>query len=101
MAREFLIETKALGAKPFDVVTRQNVRPGTAITPDAPMTLGADYAGIIVAVGDEVEEFTVGNRIAGTGKQGYQGGTYAEYVVTPITRLARLPDSISFCLRGL
>lgn len=99
-ANEVLVETKTIGVNPSDVVTRRGVRPGTPATPDAPMTLGADFAGSIVDVGEKVDAFTPGDRVAGTGMQGYRGGTYAEYVVAPATHIAKLPAAVSYDAGG-
>ncbi|KRE27665.1 alcohol dehydrogenase [Mycobacterium sp. Soil538] len=85
-----------------------------------PLTLGHEIAGTIAEVGDGVEDFAAGDRVAVGWFGGncnrcvpcrkgrfmqcermevpswhYPGG-YAESVVTPATALARIPDGLSF-----
>ncbi|MBN2501284.1 MAG: zinc-binding dehydrogenase, partial [Anaerolineales bacterium] len=60
---------------------------------DQPMPLGYSSAGTIVAVGDGLEGFKVGQRVA------CAGGNYAvhaEYAVVPKNLLAPLPDDVDF-----
>jgi NADPH:quinone reductase-like Zn-dependent oxidoreductase len=60
---------------------------------DQPMPLGYSSAGTIVAVGDSVEGFQVGDRVACAGG-GY--AVHAEYVSVPRNLVARIPDGIDF-----
>jgi NADPH:quinone reductase-like Zn-dependent oxidoreductase len=55
----------------------------------APVTLGVEGAGRVVAVGDEVE-LAVGDRVAWF----YVPGSYAELVLAPAESLVKLPDDI-------
>ncbi|TCZ80218.1 NADPH:quinone oxidoreductase family protein [Paenibacillus albiflavus] len=57
-----------------------------------PYIPGLDVAGTIVAVGSEVSEFQVGQRIIAFPA----GGSYAEYVVADAILTYVLPDSIDF-----
>jgi predicted dehydrogenase/threonine dehydrogenase-like Zn-dependent dehydrogenase len=60
---------------------------------DAPMPLGYSSAGTIVALGQGVQGFRVGDRVA------CAGGNYAvhaEYAVVPAHLLARLPENVDF-----
>jgi NADPH2:quinone reductase len=45
------------------------------------MNQGDDIAGVVHAVGDEVTEFKVGDRVASFHKMRTPGGSYAEYAV--------------------
>lgn len=56
-----------------------------------PFTLGTEAAGRVVAVGAEVSDFQIGDRVVYQGVQ----GAYAERAAVPADRLVRLPDSIS------
>jgi predicted dehydrogenase/threonine dehydrogenase-like Zn-dependent dehydrogenase len=60
---------------------------------DRPMPLGYSSAGTIIALGDGMEGFRVGERVACAG-----GGfaVHAEYVVVPRNLLAPLPDEVDF-----
>jgi NADPH:quinone reductase-like Zn-dependent oxidoreductase len=58
---------------------------------DQPMTLGYSSAGTIVAVGEGLTGFQVGDRVTCAG-----GGfaVHAEYVIVPQNLLAHLPDNV-------
>lgn len=60
---------------------------------DQPMPLGYSSAGTIVAVGDGLHGFRVGDRVACAGG-GY--AIHAEYAVVPQNLLAGLPDGVDF-----
>jgi NADPH:quinone reductase-like Zn-dependent oxidoreductase len=52
---------------------------------------GADVAGRVEAVGSGVEGFAPGDEVFGIGT-----GSFAEYVVCPVSKLARKPERLSF-----
>jgi NADPH:quinone reductase len=56
-----------------------------------PMTLGLEAGGTVTAVGPNVTEVKVGDRVAYTGVP----GAYAEYAAVPAARLVVLPQGIS------
>ena len=57
-----------------------------------PFTPGYDGAGIVEAVGEGINKFEPGDRVAYTGHR----GTYAEASVVPATKLIPLPVDLSF-----
>jgi NADPH2:quinone reductase len=57
-----------------------------------PFTLGSEGAGIVEAIGEGVEEFKPGDRVAYTLHQ----GSYAEASIVPANLLIPLPDDVSF-----
>ena len=57
--------------------------------------LGADVAGEVVAAGDGVTEFAVGDRVHGDLSSAGWGG-FAEFVAAPVADLRRIPDGIGF-----
>jgi NADPH:quinone reductase-like Zn-dependent oxidoreductase len=65
---------------------------------------GTDFAGEIVAIGEKVESFKVGDRVWGFGDQGI--GSQAEYLSFPIEKaIAHFPDRLTYeqaaaCLEG-
>ncbi|KAH9925652.1 GroES-like protein [Epithele typhae] len=65
-----------------------------------PAVIGCDGAGEIVAIGEGVEGFSAGDRVAVQGTIDMMKkeihGTYAQYVATPAKFLIKLPDSVSF-----
>src|SRR5512134_3644671 len=60
---------------------------------DQPMALGYSSAGIIVALGDDMQGFQVGQRVACAGG-GY--AVHAEYNVVPRNLLTPLPENVDF-----
>jgi len=58
-----------------------------------PMPLGYASAGTVVAVGEDLTGFQVGDRVACAGG-GY--AVHAEYVVVPKNLMTRLPDAVDF-----
>jgi NADPH:quinone reductase len=59
---------------------------------DLPITLGSEGAGTVDAVGREVTEVAVGDRVAYTMAR----GSYAEFAVVPAAQLVKLPDAVDF-----
>jgi NADPH:quinone reductase-like Zn-dependent oxidoreductase len=58
--------------------------------------LGHEFAGEVEAVGSEVTEYSVGDRVFGT-TTGLSSGSYAEYICVPVDgMLASLPPHVSF-----
>jgi NADPH:quinone reductase-like Zn-dependent oxidoreductase len=53
---------------------------------------GADVSGLVVAIGDQVSRFAVGDEVFGD----IGGGGFAEYVVAPADWLVAKPSAISF-----
>jgi predicted dehydrogenase len=54
---------------------------------DQPIPLGYSGAGVVIAVGDGVENFRVGDRVA-------SNGNHAEIVCVPANLCARIPDGV-------
>lgn len=61
-----------------------------------PHNSGDDVAGIVEAVGEDIVEFRVGDRIAALHEMMAPGGGYAEYALAPGFACFHLPKSISF-----
>jgi NADPH:quinone reductase-like Zn-dependent oxidoreductase len=58
--------------------------------------LGCDIAGKIVAVGQNVQKFKIGDEVYGSMADGLGEGGYAEYVCTPETTLTLKPRNTTF-----
>ncbi|CAF0808732.1 unnamed protein product [Rotaria sordida] len=88
--REVLIRVHAAGVNPVDTY----IRSGTySRRPNLPYIPGADCAGVIERVGDDVTKFEVGDRVF-TVKT--VTGAYAEYCVAHCDSVFSLPSNISF-----
>lgn len=86
-AGEVLLRQTAVGLNFIDTYQRSGLYPLDAL----PSVIGMEGAGIVEAIGDNVEELQIGDRVA------YAGGpigSYAEKRVMPAARLVKLPDSI-------
>ena len=84
---DVLVRHTAVGLNFIDVYHRTGLYPL-----ELPFTPGVEAAGIIEAVGSNVDDLSTGERVAYTGNG--PPGSYSEKRVLPQTRLARLPDAI-------
>ena len=64
-------------------------RAGTG-EPDLPATLGSQGVGVVEALGPEVSNVAVGDRVS------FVGESYASHALVPAVRLIRIPEGISF-----
>ncbi|GAB3061860.1 NADP-dependent oxidoreductase [Sediminivirga luteola] len=61
-----------------------------------PVVPGWDVTGTVAALGPDVPEFQVGQRVAAYARKDVvSGGTYAEYVAVPATSVAAVPEGVS------
>ena len=94
-AGEVRVRVAAAAVNPVDLSTRA----GMVIPTDAarfPMTVGWDAAGTIEGVGEDVEGWRVGDRVAAmTVQPADQNGTYAERINVAADLVARVPDGVS------
>ena len=84
-AGEVLIEVAAIGVNYIENYFRDG-RYKAAL----PLTLGMEAAGTVVALGDGVKEFSVGDRVVSAAVR----GAYAEFARVPAAQLVRVPDSL-------
>ena len=82
---EVQIEQTALGLNYMDVYQRSG-----AYSMNLPSPLGLEAAGTITAIGDGVEGFSVGDRVA----YGPVLGAYATHRNAPAARVLKIPDGI-------
>ena len=85
------LRVSAAGVGPWDAWIRAGK---SALPQPLPLTLGADLAGVIDAVGDGVSGFAVGQRVFGA-TNGRFTGAYAEIAIADAGRLAPKPDNVS------
>lgn len=83
--KQALVKIAASGVNFIDVYFRTGLYKA-----DPPITLGMEAAGVVEAVGPEVTEVRVGDRVA----YAMARGSYAEYAVAPAWQLVKLPDGI-------
>src|SRR5699024_2356588 len=90
--REVLVQVEALAVNHVDRFVRSGAFP-TALP--WPFIIGRDLAGRIVAVGEAVENLSVGDRVwcNGLGHDGRQG-SFSEYALAPAERVYPLPDGV-------
>ncbi|WP_028663159.1 quinone oxidoreductase family protein [Saccharomonospora halophila] len=84
--RDVLIDVAAAGVNYIDTYQRAGI-----YEVPLPYTPGLEGAGRVAAVGAEVDEFTVGDRVAW---QGAPGG-YAEKALIPADVAVRIPETVS------
>jgi NADPH:quinone reductase-like Zn-dependent oxidoreductase len=93
---EVLVRVGAAGVGPWDVLVREG-RSGLALT--WPVALGADLSGVVVEVGDDVEDLPPGDAIFGVTNDRFVGA-YAEFALADASRLARKPVGLGFIEAG-
>lgn len=83
---QVLLRIEAIGVNFIEVYQRTGLYPVAL-----PATPGAEAAGVVEAVGNGVDGFTPGDRVASMNVI----GAYAEYGLVPASRLVRLPGGVS------
>ena len=86
-AKEVLIRVIAAGVNRPDVIQRQGFYPAP---PGASPVLGLEVAGEIAAVGADVSEWQVGDRVCAL----VNGGGYAEYALAPAAQCLPVPPGL-------
>ncbi len=91
---QVLIEVKATSLNPID---NKILRNNMGFNPELPGILHGDVAGIVVGLGEGVNNFQIGDEVFGCigGVKGYSGAL-AEYVVADVRLLAPKPNRLSF-----
>jgi NADPH2:quinone reductase len=83
---EALVRIAASGVNFIDVQHREGRYRG----PQLPFTVGSEAAGTVEEVGSDVEDLSIGDRVA----YAMIVGSYAEYAVVPAARLVKVPHSV-------
>jgi NADPH2:quinone reductase len=84
-AGEIVIATEAVGLNFIDTYFRKGLYPGAL-----PIVLGSESVGTIIALGEGVTGFTLGERVGTT----EAGGAYASHRVIRAAKAIRVPDGI-------
>jgi NADPH2:quinone reductase len=88
---EAVVKIKAAGVNFVDVYHREGRYP----TP-LPFVPGQEAAGTVIAIGSEVSNVKIGERVAYSGPL----GAYAEYAAVPVDRLVKIPDQLDLDQAG-
>lgn len=86
---EILVEVKAFGINRMDIAQRRGVYPPP---PQAPKTLGVEFAGDIIDLGKDVKNHKKGDKVCGL----VYGGCYAQYVVAHVGMTMPLPQGMDY-----
>ena len=86
---EVLVKVHAFGINRPDILQRQGLYP---MPPGVTQVPGLEVAGEVVAVGAEVTQFKLGDKVCGL----TNGGGYAEYCVVPQSQTLTIPEGVSF-----
>lgn len=89
--RDLLVEVKAISVNPVDT----KVRTPKADLEESPKILGWDAAGTVIAVGDAVEHFAVGDKVFYAGDI-TRPGSNSEYQCVDERIVGHMPQSLSF-----
>ncbi|MGK3950481.1 quinone oxidoreductase family protein [Microbacterium sp. K2] len=89
LSGEAVVRIEAAGANPIDAKLRSAKRPSPPIT--EPRAVGFDGAGVIESLGDDVDGFAVGDRVAIRDTR----GTYSSMLAVPVEKLVALPDAVT------
>ncbi len=103
-ADQVRVAVKAIGVNPVDWKLRESGPLRIAarlIGPPPPVVVGVDFAGIVDAVGAEVRDVRVGERVVGgTDFARRQRGSYADAVFVRADQLCALPSQLPFDVAG-
>lgn len=91
-ADEALVEVVAAGVNYLDIYYRSGFHWGGHHGRKLPYIPGAEGAGTVLAVGRDVSEIRVGDRVAYGISNGY--GSYAELAAVPERHLVRVPEAV-------
>ncbi|MEZ0093641.1 zinc-binding dehydrogenase [Streptacidiphilus sp. EB129] len=89
-ANDVLVEVRAIGINPGEAFMRRT----RSAEPGGRVLLGLEFAGVVLARGDEVRGFDVGDRVFGTGDPTRDGG-WAERLAVDHRVIAKVPDSLA------
>jgi NADPH:quinone reductase-like Zn-dependent oxidoreductase len=91
-SEELLVRICAAGVGPWDAL----IRSGKSAFPQAlPLTLGSDFAGVVLKRGSTAGTFAVGEEVYGLTSARFTGA-YAHHAIVDVNRVARKPKSLGF-----
>jgi NADPH:quinone reductase-like Zn-dependent oxidoreductase len=90
-ANEVLVRVSAAGVSPWDAAMRAGRRSTRSALP---LTLGAEFSGLVIDAGVGVVDFPPGAKVFGAANSRFTGA-HADYCLVEAGRIARQPDYIS------
>jgi NADPH:quinone reductase len=93
-AGEVLVRVRAAGINPMDYWARKFPLPGITAG-HLPYILGWDISGEVVALGEGVTQFEVGDEVYGMPRFPGEAKGHSEYVAAPVVDLARKPHKLT------
>src|SRR3989344_8954175 len=93
---QVLVEVYAASINPFDWKVREGYAKAY-IKLQFPTTIGGDFAGVVIGLGEKTSDFTVGDEVYGQAAV-YAGGTgaFAEFLAASVGKIARKPQKADF-----
>ena len=88
-ADDLLVEVRAAGISFVDLLVAQG---RYQVQPPLPYVPGTEFAGVVRAVGKDVEGFEAGDRVVA----GAMGGAYADQCGVPASMAVKMPDAMTF-----
>lgn len=88
--KEVVVNVKTSALNRADILQRKGFYPAPKGFPER--ILGLEFAGVVSEIGEEVENYRVGDRVFGI----TAGGAQAEFVLTEESILAKIPDNLNF-----
>jgi NADPH:quinone reductase-like Zn-dependent oxidoreductase len=88
---DVLVRVAASGVAPWDALIRQGK---SKVSPQPPLTLGSDFAGVVEAVGPGVTQFNTGDQVYGVTNSQFVGAN-AEYAIASASMIAPKPRRLS------
>lgn len=98
---EVVVQVRAVAVNPLDAIVQSNGRLMYRWL-DYPVVLGEDVAGVVVAVGEGVRRFVVGDRLVAyatgleKGRDHVSGGGFQHLVAVDEALAAPIPDHVAF-----
>lgn len=92
---ELLVLVKAAGVNPIDTKVRRGEVPVAPRPEQGPVIVGYDGAGVVLALGEGVMDFAVGDEVWFLGRINHQGA-YASHVLVSAHLSAKKPANLSF-----
>ncbi|KAK4496313.1 hypothetical protein PRZ48_012293 [Zasmidium cellare] len=92
---EVLIRVHAASINPVDVKIASGAFKAAGLIEDLPIKLGYDCAGVVTAIGDDVKDLKVGDKVWSRLPESTKG-SWSEYVKAASSHVSLMPSNLSF-----